>query len=431
MVTQTEIANRALQHVGTTAIVAGGLFTEDSKNALEIRNCYDIVRRAELRRNVWRFSIRRCTLRAITPSSQKVVPAAWVITTRYPANAIVSYNGFYYISVINANISNIPDPNSNSSAANFWQLYFGSLYADFWSSAGTNPPTALTLTTGYNSGDLVYYPNTVAAKVYLSIANVNLDTPSLTPPTFALTTFYNPGDFVTASDTNVYVSIWPAGDNVGNDPTSSATYWTLVPAYASGTTYGSGDVTIYSNILYTSLSAGNVGHTPSSSPTFWQVLQPDLAIGKWLLLDASLVQIINPAALYPHQSIFPLPNGFLREAPEDPKAGSTSILGAPSNIMYRDWLFEGPWIISRFPVPPVAFRFVADLTDTSQFDPMFIEGFAARIAKEVCEPITQSTEKLTMIEKIYDMVMGEARNVNGIEIGSEEPPLDDYLACRL
>lgn len=410
--------------------MADGLFTEDSKNAQEIRNCYDIVRRAELRRNVWRFAIRRCTLHAITSSSQKVVPSDWAITTNYPANAIVAYAGFIYISVADANISNIPDPNSNTSAGNFWQLYYGSLYADFWSSSGTNPPTAMTLTRGYVSGDLVYWPRDVTAQVYLSIANANMDTPSLVAPTFDATVFYNPGDFVISSAIT-YTSIWAAGDNLGNTPATSPLYWEPVPAYASGTTYATGDIVIYSNVLYSSLVDSNTGHTPVSSPTQWQVLQPDLGLGKWLLLDASLVRIINPANLYPQQAIFPLPNGFLREAPEDPKAGSSSILGAPSNIMYRDWLFEGPWIVSRFPVPPQAFRFVADLTDTSQFDPMFVEGFAARIAEEICEPITQSTEKMAMIQKVYDKVMGEARNVNGIEIGSEEPPLDDYLSCRL
>ena len=45
----TQLANRALQHCGAPRIAAGALLTEDSKNASEIRECYDPLRRAEHR----------------------------------------------------------------------------------------------------------------------------------------------------------------------------------------------------------------------------------------------------------------------------------------------------------------------------------------------------------------------------------------------
>jgi hypothetical protein len=63
-------------------------------------------------------------------------------------------------------------------------------------------------------------------------------------------------------------------------------------------------------------------------------------------------------------------------------------------------------------------------------DAMFCEGFAARIALEVCEIITQSTEKLKNISGEYAKFMTEARTVNGIENEAEEAPRDDYLAVR-
>jgi hypothetical protein len=49
----------------------------------------------------------------------------------------------------------------------------------------------------------------------------------------------------------------------------------------------------------------------------------------------------------------------------------------------------------------------------------------------VCEPLTQSSAKLGTIAKMYDTFMTEARIVNGIETGAEEPPEDDYVTCRL
>ena len=48
---------------------------------------------------------------------------------------------------------------------------------------------------------------------------------------------------------------------------------------------------------------------------------------------------------------------------------------------------------------------------------MFCEGLAARIALEVCEPLTQSTAKLGAIAKVYQEWIDQARTVNAIEQG--------------
>lgn len=281
----------------------------------------------------------------------------------------------------------------------------------------------------YNIGDLVYYPGNVTGRVFQSLINNNGTTPALTAPTYDVTIVYNPGDFVTSSSV-VYKSLWPTGDNVGNTPVSSPLYWQSIPAWSNSTSYNLGDTVIYNDVLYISLVGSNLGHQVDVSPTYWQLLQSNLALGSWLLLDASLVPVVNPAALYPGSSVFPLPNGFLRAAPQNPKDGSYSLMGSPTNAAYKDWLYEGPYIISMDGTPPSAFRFVADVTDTTLFDSMFVEGFAARIAEEICETVTQSTDKLTKVENAYNTVMKEARLVNGIENGSEEAPMDDYLTTR-
>ena len=59
MTTETEIGNRAIQRCGGERIAPGStLWNEDSKNASELRACYDLIRRSELRRNVWSYSVR-------------------------------------------------------------------------------------------------------------------------------------------------------------------------------------------------------------------------------------------------------------------------------------------------------------------------------------------------------------------------------------
>ena len=76
-------------------------------------------------------------------------------------------------------------------------------------------------------------------------------------------------------------------------------------------------------------------------------------------------------------------------------------------------------------------RFVADTIDVTTFDDMFCEGLAARIAESVCQILTQSDAKLRTIAGEYQKFMGEARTVNAIETGPVEPPIDDFISCRL
>ncbi len=159
---------------------------------------------------------------------------------------------------------------------------------------------------------------------------------------------------------------------------------------------------------------------------------------KWLALQSPALTEANfvypigagPAQQTETRNVYRLPANFLRKAPQNPKEGSNSILGAPSGRQYDDWDLEGNFLVTR-DVAPIALRFVADITDVTAMDDMFCEGLGARIGLEVCEEVTQSTAKKSTIASEYAKFMGEARSVNGIETGPEEPEQDDYLSCRL
>jgi hypothetical protein len=71
------------------------------------------------------------------------------------------------------------------------------------------------------------------------------------------------------------------------------------------------------------------------------------------------------------------------------------------------------------------------VVDVVQFDDMFCEGLACRIGLEVCEILTQSAAKTSLLAKMYTEFMTQARTINAIETGAEEPPLDDWIAARL
>jgi hypothetical protein len=156
----------------------------------------------------------------------------------------------------------------------------------------------------------------------------------------------------------------------------------------------------------------------------------------WLPLQCSLTNLTfvypvgsGPAEQTESRNVYRLPAGYLRTAPQDPKAGSSSILGAPTGIQYEDWDLESNFLVSR-DCFPIVFRFVADCYLVSQFDAMFCEGLACRLAYEACEDLTQSAGKQTQVASAYKVFMTEARAVNGIETGPTEPPVDDWLTTR-
>jgi hypothetical protein len=138
----------------------------------------------------------------------------------------------------------------------------------------------------------------------------------------------------------------------------------------------------------------------------------------------------GPASDAATKNVFYLPANYLRKCPQDPKAGVFSWLGAPGNRQADDWTFEGNFLVT-LDGGPIVFRFIADVQDVTAFDDMFCEALSARIALEVCEPLTQSTAKLQIIGKEYEKFMSDALLVGGIEAGIEEPPLDDLISCRI
>lgn len=367
--TKVDIGNRALQKVGANRITA---FTNTTKAAQEVAACYDMLREAELRRNVWRFSIRRAILRAIGSALPD-----WDSAVTYVVGSLVTYNDVNYISIHVTNLNQNP-----ATAGTYWSIF-----------------------TGNTSQKLTF-------------------------PAWAIGTTYAAGLIVKGSDNILYLSM--AGTNLAHDPTTdTGTWWQqyvgpdIASAYDSDTTYQVGEIVFSTGqVAYYSTENGN-DNSPSSG-TGWATLT-----------GATLAPIVIPwpagAGPFTDQNsrnVFPLPYGYLREAPRDPRAGDYSVLGYPSNLVRTDWVFEGGYIISSDP-GPIMFRFGANISQVSLMDAQFCEGLACRIAYEICETLTNSNTKLQAIGGQYRALMGEARTINGIETGSNQPPLDDFLACRV
>lgn len=375
---KTDIGNRALQHVGADRISS---FTEDSKRASEVAFVYDKVRVAELQRNVWTFATRRASLRAIDTTTMLLSPAVWMQGTTYFRGSIVAD------ALGNLWISNIPNNAGNDPLlTNYWEPYFGPLTVSLYSSTGT-----------YGSGELVYtFAGDGTYRVYLSLQDANSDNPA------------------------------------------TATAWSATVTYAQD------QVVTYSAVAYKSLVNLNLNQQPNTHPSQWtSTFVGGSGSVKWLEIGGaefpSGVALIVPNIVYPlgagpssqsyAQNIFKLPAGFLRFAPQNPKV-AVPMLGGPTGNSYTDWQVENGYIVSS-DVGPIRLRFVADMSDVSKMDAMFCEGLAARIGIEIAQPVTQSDGRLQTIASMYKKFMDEARTINAIEAGYDDPPDDIYVSVRL
>ena len=410
--TPLDIMNRACDHLGVPHIASLSPL-DDSKPALVLSSIYDKVRRAELQRNLWRFAIRSAPIRAInnlagalfssapTPTgapTMLLVPGAWGITKTYLTGSIVSYDDQLWAAQANT-LGVEPDV-----AAEQWDVYFGSLIATPYDTTGGEDGT-----TTYFAGDIVFTLSGTTPSIFLAVVTGNESLTGASPDTspeipgmpdaWNDTQYYMEYDTVTGSDTNVYQSNIDLNLNI--DPTTDAgVHWALLSGVTNQATTMSGQT--------------------------------------WLALNnctLEQIRIVYPVGTGPFtqsttRNIFQLPNGYLKEAPQDPRAGAISFLGSPGGYPQDDWTFQGNYLISK-DEGVIVLRFGADITYVPSMTAMFCEGLACRLAAEGCEAITQSVEKLQAIGSAYKGFMGEARMANGIETGYIDPPIDDYIACRM
>lgn len=407
--TPVDIANRACQHVGVRRIVTLFPTPEATNQAQEIAACYNQLRIAELTENLWKFATRRVVLRPIDVNTMLLVPAAWSSTSKYIMGSVVSYGGLIYTCQGWQVIGTSPDVDTIN-----WAPYFGPMTVEPYDTSGA---------TTYFTGELIYTPSNEGVVVYLAINTPGTDVPG----------------------------VFPVWNGTGPYNRGQSVFTGLVQVLSEP-----GDIPVFSNpgdIPVVSVPAGGPQQSlfdlnttvPGSNPAQWQgvpaIGQPDYMTGlNWLRLDATVQSITVP---YPYTAgpasdpttlnAYYLPNGWLRHAPDDPKRGLIAGLGAPTNPPPSDLVFENVFALTGMLVGltnPLMLRFVADMTSVPLMNALFCEGWAARIAREVCERITQSTAKHEQIDRDYTKAIDLAKAIDAIERGITMPPLDGYLLCR-
>ncbi len=93
---------------------------------------------------------------------------------------------------------------------------------------------------------------------------------------------------------------------------------------------------------------------------------------------------------------------------------------------------EGRKILTDLPAP-LHIRYVRKMADTDaqQFDGLFVEVLACRVAIEICEAVTGSTGKKDGLAADYKERLMEALQANDLEIPPVPPPDDSWVATRV
>lgn len=101
---------------------------------------------------------------------------------------------------------------------------------------------------------------------------------------------------------------------------------------------------------------------------------------------------------------FPVPSDYVR---------LLSIKDEPAFSLEADP--SGSQWIATDAVAPLDILYVYDVTDTGRYPPSFVEAFAAKLALDTCEDITQSNTKKSDAAGFYRDALLKAKTSNGLQ----------------
>lgn len=416
-----DIANFGLLVIGERRIQA---IDEDSKANSTMAFAYEKCRQPELRRNVWRFSLRKVVLRPVDDDTRRLDPQPWDAETTYLPGAIVKDdNGVLWT-------SDEPDNIGTEPGAGTWRQYFGPLSVSLYDEDTT-----------YHSGELVYViVGDGGFVVFRSLNNANEDVPG-TATAYDADTTYARNDVVSYGGYQWRSLIVV---NLGTTPAVGPNDYDPAVSYSTGNT-----VTASDGYIYSSVGNSNLGHDPATDTagTYWTntdvpnawAKTPEIypSSSKWLPVYAGLDNLkpnypvgIGPATQIGSSNIYLLPANWLGDAPQNPGMFSANQLGGPNFNSPRGWEFIDEYLIAPEP-GPLLYRFVADMCDVKQMDAMFCQALGCAMASVAAEDLTQQTSKVADAVGRYNKVMGDARLKNAIEQGIIESEDDEYVLVRL
>lgn len=147
---------------------------------------------------------------------------------------------------------------------------------------------------------------------------------------------------------------------------------------------------------------------------------------KFALARAELAADPAPPAASPYGRQFLLPADFLKLVElQDYRLPAPT---EPEQYQFR----KGPagTMIETDLGAPLRIRYVELVEDVGRYDPLFVQLLACSVAMAVCEPITQSLNKLAAIERQYAHWLDRAETTDAIEKAPEPMFESSWTASR-
>jgi hypothetical protein len=125
---------------------------------------------------------------------------------------------------------------------------------------------------------------------------------------------------------------------------------------------------------------------------------------------------------------YPIPADCIRIMTVDGYKGVTESLGS-YGVNESDYQVESNHILLD-DTGPIKIRYVARITDPNEMDEQFQELWAAAMALEIVEEVTQSNTKKEYLLNDYKIISSRARRSDGVETPGEAIFEDSWILAR-
>lgn len=188
----------------------------------------------------------------------------------------------------------------------------------------------------------------------------------------------------------------------------------------------------------------------TSETTIANLALPDVGVNRIsALTDSSKAaravnacyEVLRRGELQAHRWKFAIERVELPKDASDPNFGKDHRYKLPADFLrllpvYPEdhaeppgWIIEGRYIVTNDD-SPIKIRYIKDVTDVNQMDPLFQTALAKRIAHHVCEELTQSNTKRRLLWNEYLQYIERAKKVDSIEKPPQEAATDPWIGVR-
>lgn len=95
----------------------------------------------------------------------------------------------------------------------------------------------------------------------------------------------------------------------------------------------------------------------------------------------------------------------------------------------EEWTIEGRQFLCNW-TPPLQFRYIQRITDTTQYASSFTKMFGCQLAADLTEPLSQSASKREAALKAFNTELALAIRSNAIELPPQKLSDDEWIISR-